>query len=60
VGLAELVRRALGAVYGTAEREDVEGILTETAGAWAHSGADGAEFVEQLRSGMAERLRHVG
>lgn len=58
--LAELVRRALEALYGAPDRGDADTVLTETAGTWASLDVDGADYVERLRPGLAERLRRVG
>lgn len=54
--IASLIRDAVQTVYGPGRSiEDDLAALHDTAGAWDHTGPDGAEFVESLRSG--ERLR---
>ncbi len=56
VGLAELVRRALDAHYGTPSAEDFLHALDESFGSWTDRDFDGAEYVERLRRGLARRL----
>jgi hypothetical protein len=56
LGLAELVRRAVGAVYGVTGNRDAGEALDQSFGAWAERDADGEAYVEPLRRGMARRL----
>ena len=56
LGLAEIVRRALERSFGRAETADVLRALDESFGAWSDRDFDGAEYVENLRRGMARRL----
>lgn len=58
LGLAELVRRAVDASYGTMGLEERLAALEAGFGAWtdeAHD-EDGAAYVERIRPGMAKRL----
>jgi len=56
LGLAELVRRALAAVYSDGSTQDPMGVLAASFGAWQDREADGAAYVEDLRRGIAGRL----
>jgi hypothetical protein len=58
LGLAELVRRAVGAVYGATGSRDADEALDQSFGAWTQRDVDGEAYVEQLRRGMARRLAH--
>lgn len=55
LGLAELVRRAIDARYGTSGAQATLAALEESFGTWPDSG-DGAEYVDDLRPGMASRV----
>ena len=57
LGLAELVRRALDRSYGKDANHALRGALDESFGAWGE-GANGKDYVESMRSGMAKRLAH--
>lgn len=54
LGLAELTRRALTAVYRTPTGD--EGALEASFGAWEGRRESGAEYVEHLRPGLGHRL----
>lgn len=56
LGLAELVRRALAAVYGGVEPEDALTALESSFGAWQGRDLDGETYVETIRPGLARRL----
>jgi hypothetical protein len=56
VGLAELVRRAVAAVYGTSDSRHAEEVLSASFGSWTDRDFDGEAYVEQLRRGMGQRL----
>lgn len=60
LGLAELVRRALQALYGKPAQENPEAVIRATAGTWHRPHENGEEYVERLRQGLAERERRVG
>ncbi|HVL52602.1 MAG TPA: CopG family transcriptional regulator [Actinomycetota bacterium] len=56
LGLAELVRRALDRSYGTATDRELLDALGQSFGSWTERHTDGAEYVDGLRRGMAQRL----
>lgn len=56
LGLAELVRRALVAVYGDPGLADAAEVLEATFGAWEDRPFDGEAYVDSLRPGMAHRF----
>jgi hypothetical protein len=56
VGLAELVRRALAATYGTHPGRSASEALDASFGAWRGRGEDGERYVERMRHGLARRL----
>ena len=55
-GLAELVLRAVDRSYGLATAEERMQALDDSFGAWKDRAFDGAQYVDQLRRGMARRL----
>jgi hypothetical protein len=55
LGLAELVRRAVDARYGTASVGERRRALDLSFGGWQLS-VDGEEYVESMRRGLGERL----
>lgn len=56
LGLAELVRRAIDAVYGTRTVDERRRRIDLAFGAWAEHEIDGAAYVEGLRRGLGTRL----
>jgi predicted DNA-binding protein len=56
LGLAEMVRRALGAMYGDMDDEEIRTALDESFGAWVERNFNGEAYVEALRPGLAQRL----
>jgi hypothetical protein len=56
LGLAELVRRAIDRVYGSAGPEETVRGLDGSFGMWTNRTDDGASYVEGMRRGMARRL----
>lgn len=56
LGLAELVRRAVDHMYGSAVPEKTIQALDASFGTWTGRTEDGAGYVEGLRRGMARRL----
>ncbi len=56
VGLAELVRRAVAAVYGVPASSSADEALAASFGAWQDRDFDGEAYVDDLRRGMARRL----
>ena len=59
LSLASLVRRAIDKSYGDSTTGDLTEALRESFGAWKDRDFDGAEYVDRLRRGMAQRLdRH--
>lgn len=54
--MSELVRRALDRTYAARARE----ALDASFGAWRNRRFDGHEYVEGMRSGLAERLEQAG
>lgn len=56
LGLAELVRRAVDRSYGSRLHGESVEALRDSFGSWAERESDGAEYVDELRRGMARRL----
>ena len=56
LALAELVRRALDECYGRTGADDLLRALDASFGTWRDRPANGADYVEDLRRGMARRL----
>jgi hypothetical protein len=56
VGLAELVRRAVAAVYGVSGAQQVDEALETSFGSWKDYDMDGEMYVEHLRGGLGRRL----
>jgi Ribbon-helix-helix domain len=56
VGLAELVRRAVAAVYGVPATQSADEALAASFGAWQDRDFNGEAYVDDLRRGMARRL----
>ncbi|MGH9102521.1 MAG: CopG family transcriptional regulator [Acidimicrobiales bacterium] len=57
---SELIRRAVRAQYGVATPEGRLAGLRSSAGAWADRPGTGADYVEEIRGGLEERLERVG
>jgi hypothetical protein len=55
LGLAELVRRAIDRVYGSAGPEETIQGLDGSYGAWTDRTDDGASYVDGMRRGKARR-----
>lgn len=56
LGLAELVRRAIDRMYGSAGPEETIRGLDGSFGTWTDRTDDGASYVDGMRRGMARRL----
>jgi hypothetical protein len=56
VGLAELVRRALGTTYGSGSTSKAKENLAASFGAWQGRAENGESYVETPRRGMKRRL----
>jgi len=56
VGLGELVRRAVAAVYGVSGTQLADEALEQSFGAWKEYELDGEAYVEQMRRGLGQRL----
>ena len=57
---AELIRRAVRAVYGRNVTVDRLAALRASAGVWADRDEDGAAYVERIRGDLNTRLRSLG
>jgi len=55
MGLAELVRRALAAVYQDTDEQGAAEALARSFGTWQDRELDGAAYVDGLRRGIAAR-----
>lgn len=56
LGLAALVRRALGAALDDPGSEEALAAVDESFGAWKERDVDGAAYVETMRRGLRRRL----
>lgn len=57
---SELVRRAVRAQYGVATSQGRLAALRASAGMWSARSGTGADYVEELRPDLDERLRQSG
>jgi len=57
---SELIRRAVRTQYGVHTPEDRLAALRASAGTWSDRPGTGAEYVEELRSDLGQRLEQVG
>ncbi|MGH3870479.1 MAG: CopG family transcriptional regulator [Pseudonocardiaceae bacterium] len=57
---SELIRRAVRSQYGVDTPEGRLAALRASAGAWSDRSATGADYVEELRSDLSQRLEQVG
>ncbi len=57
---SELIRRAVRLQYGRDHPEQRLEALRASAGAWADRSETGADYVNELRPGLGERLAQVG
>jgi Arc/MetJ-type ribon-helix-helix transcriptional regulator len=57
---SELIRRAIRDRYGERGWPARREALRTSAGAWADRGASGAEYVEQRRGDLEQRLQRIG
>ncbi|MGH3925003.1 MAG: CopG family transcriptional regulator [Pseudonocardiaceae bacterium] len=57
---SELIRRAVRTQYGIDTPEGRLAALRASAGAWSDRAGTGAEYVEELRSDLGQRLDQVG
>jgi Arc/MetJ family transcription regulator len=57
---SELLRRAVRAQYGRSAPERRLASLRVSAGTWRERLGTGADYVDGLRAGLAERLEQVG
>ena len=56
LGLAELVRRAVDKTYGRSGADEFRDAVDQAFGAWSGRDADGEGYVEQIRTGRADRF----
>lgn len=57
---SELVRRAVRSQYQGHSPAARLAALRASAGLWSHRPGDGADYVEELRTGLDERLSQAG
>lgn len=57
---SELIRRAVRAQYGESTPASRLAALRASAGAWTDRPGTGADYVEEMRTGLDERLIQVG
>lgn len=57
---SELIRRAIQRTFGASGREDRLRALEASAGSWGGRGPMGAEYVNEVRGDLGERLRRLG
>lgn len=57
---SELIRRAIRSQYGTQTAETRLAGLRASAGTWRERPGTGAEYVENIRGDLNERLEQVG
>lgn len=57
---SELIRRAVRSQYGVHTPEGRLAALRASAGTWSDRSATGADYVEELRSDLGQRLEQVG
>ena len=57
---SELIRRAVRNTYGEPSVDERLAALRLSAGSWLDRGFTGAEYVDEVRGGLMERLRRQG
>lgn len=57
---SELIRRAVRTQYGVETPEGRLAALQASAGTWSDRSGTGADYVEELRSDLGQRLEQVG
>lgn len=57
---SELIRRAIRSTFGSPSTEDRLSALARSAGVWRDRTLSGAEYVDQIRGDLNERLRRLG
>jgi hypothetical protein len=57
---SELIRRAVRSQYRLDTPEGRLAALRASAGAWSDRSATGADYVEELRSDLGQRLEQIG
>ena len=57
---SELIRRAVRAQYGESTPAARLAALRASAGAWGDRSQTGADYVEEMRAGLSERMSQVG
>lgn len=57
---SELIRRAVRSQYGVDTPESRLAALRASAGTWSDRSATGADYVEELRSDLGQRLEQIG
>jgi len=57
---SELIRRAVRAAYGEADKEERLTALRQARGIWRDRSFTGAEYVDAVRGDLNERLRRLG
>lgn len=57
---SELIRRAVRATFGERSREQRLAALAATAGSWNQREQSGAEYVEEIRGDLNQRLSRLG
>lgn len=57
---SELIRRAVRTTYGEPSADEKLAALRRSAGSWQERRFTGAEYVDEVRGGLKERLRRLG
>ena len=58
--IADLVREAIDARWGSSSRDELLRALDASAGAWSDLDVDGETYVERIRPGLGKRLEELG
>ncbi len=57
---SELIRRAVRAQYGESTPAARLAALRASAGAWGDRSQTGADYVDEMRTGLSERMSQIG
>jgi ribbon-helix-helix CopG family protein len=57
---SELIRRAVRSTFGAQTKAEKLRALEASAGSWTGRRFSGAEYVDAIRGGLAERLQRLG
>ncbi|MGH3560920.1 MAG: CopG family transcriptional regulator [Mycobacterium sp.] len=57
---SELIRRAIRTMYGRRSKDERAAALKRSAGSWRGRDFTGAEYVEEVRGDLSERLTRLG